>query len=345
MAANPIPTDPNRATFSYPAPLLIFTLPLVFLEYPTAHFIWLIAIQVFLFAGIYLLARRVGWPGTVNQLTVLLLLSIYFIPNLQNTIWGQFNTIGVISLALAYRALVNGKLLQAGIWTAGLAFKPQTMLLTMVLLMVWAALDRKRWRFLFGISTAGLALWAFAELLEPGWIGAFLRGLQEYADYFKLRNTLTELGLSSPWFAATLLLAAGVLFLLHYKDEAGSPGMVGWIVFSTVVWWLVVPILGMMHLVMLSVILVLLFSALEAVSPKIMKIGIIGMLIIYGLGLAGFLYGLSSPNNYGLHIHNAEIAYKAAAPVLIVFLTLPIFSTRIQNILKDTREKSDMGKI
>ena len=40
---------------------------------------------------------------------------IIFIPNLQNTIWGQFNTISVLSLSLVYVALRKSKFAVAGI--------------------------------------------------------------------------------------------------------------------------------------------------------------------------------------------------------------------------------------
>jgi len=80
------------AHFFYPAHLLLLVLPFTGLPFPLAFFIWLVLIQLFLVVSIYWLSRTEGWPHTPNQLAVFLILAIFFIPSIQNTIWGQFNT-------------------------------------------------------------------------------------------------------------------------------------------------------------------------------------------------------------------------------------------------------------
>lgn len=327
VAINPEPIDPIFATFAYPATLLVFTLPLAFMEFPAAHFFWLFFIQICSFLGVYILSKAAGWPRAVNGLTVMLLLSILFIPNMQNTIWGQFNTIGVLFLALAYRALLEGKYAQAGLWAAGLTFKPQTMLLTLVLLLAWAIFERRRWPLLSGFFGASLVLWGFAEIIEPGWIIGFYKGSQVYLNYsglFDPSSALEFTGIPGMWLPAGLLLITAVVFLVHRKAEAGSPAMTGWLVLSAATWWLVVPIIGMMHMVLLPGVLVILFSVLSREYPQLERLGEAGILLLYGLGAAGFLYGLASPESYGLHIRLSELAYKVAAPIFTAALTFPL---------------------
>jgi hypothetical protein len=119
--------------------MLIFTGPLALLPYPTAHFLWTIAVQLFYLLSIWLMMRLAQWPTTINHKTIFLVLCTLFLPNLQHTIWGQFNTIGVLSLVVVYLMLQQKRYIWAGIWAAGLTFKPHAYVLTLVFLMFWAA--------------------------------------------------------------------------------------------------------------------------------------------------------------------------------------------------------------
>ena len=170
VSLNSIPFDPIEGSFFYPAYLIVFILPFAWLPYPLAHFIWLNLIQIFLMLAIWLIYREIKWPNSINQFTLFFFLSIFFIPNFQNTIWGQFNTIAVISLALAYTCIRRQRYFLAGILATGMTFKPQQMLLTLIFLLVWALIQRERRRFIFGFILGMLALWLFANHFEPNWV-------------------------------------------------------------------------------------------------------------------------------------------------------------------------------
>ena len=161
VTLNSIPFDPIEGSFFYPAYMIVFILPFVWFPYPLAHFIWLILIQIFLILAIWLIYREIKWPDSINQFTLFFFLSIFFIPNFQNTIWGQFNTIAVISLALIYICLRRQRYFLAGILATGMTFKPQQMLLTLTFLLVWALILKERRRFIFGFILGMLVLGLF----------------------------------------------------------------------------------------------------------------------------------------------------------------------------------------
>lgn len=324
VALNSIPVDPIEGSFFYPAYLIVFILPLVWLQYPLAHFIWLLIIQLLLIIGIFIMYRELKWPNSINQFTALLLLSVVFIPNIQNTIWGQFNTIAVISLALVYVNLLQKHYLLAGILTTGLTFKPQEMLLTVLFLLFWALVQRERWKLIIGFTLGMFALYSFAYMFEPNWVNHFIEGIRAYSA---LLHPKPVLNVPSNYQIVLTVVMISALVWLFVKNRFSMPSdlpFTGCIILSLSVWWLLVPVLGMMHLVALPVVAILLFAKLKQRNPMLYMYGIAGFLGLYGLGVIGFLYGLSSPSLYGLHIQLSELAYKTLMPIILTALALPL---------------------
>lgn len=85
-------------------------------------------------------------------------------------------------------------------------------------------------------------------------------------------------------------------------------------------WCARITSLGMMPLVGLPLAFALVIHSLGHSRPRVYRFSLAVGLFIYLLGLAGFLYGLSSPQLYGLHIQLAELVYKTLAPMLLILL-------------------------
>src|SRR6185436_13327702 len=77
-------------------------------------------------------------------------------------------------------ALFRRKYGLAGILAGGMMFKPQVAVLPLLILLVWTALKRERWRFWAGWMAVCLILWGVPELLEPHWVTTFVRALASY---------------------------------------------------------------------------------------------------------------------------------------------------------------------
>lgn len=322
-ALNEIRIDPLSSSFFYPAHLILLTAPLVVFAYPLAHFIWVFLIQVFYIAGIWLIWRENGWPETVNRFTVFLLMAVFFIPNVQNTIWGQFNTVAVLSLASTYLALKHGRDGLAGFFALGLTFKPQALVLTIAFLTLWALVNR-RWKFLLAFGLACLISWFFAEWFEPNWVVKFLIGLQEYVAHHKPVGILDVLGPLKIPLIVLILIACCFYFYLRRDSQPGSPAFDGLLVVSFFVWWFVVPVLGMMHLVVLPLAVALVLPHLHKSYPGYYRTALYGLVIFYLFGIAGFVYGLSRPELYGLHIRLADRAYKDLLPIWALIIAYPL---------------------
>ncbi len=305
-----------RSNFYYPAFLLLFTAPLALLPFDLAHFLWNTTGQLFYLAGLLIVMRRAGLSWSVNRQTVVTILAVLFIPYLTHTIWSQFNTIAVFGLAMTIRELDNGRYGRAGAWSASLLFKPQSVTLTLVFLLVWALVERPRRRLLAGFGLATGALWIFAELLQPGWAGDFLDSLEGYVPVTSVFDRFWN-----PYQILTILVlaAAAILFVRHRRAGCGSAAFKALLVLSLAIWFLIVPVVGMLHVVTLPLMVVLIASAAgKRQRPAILAT----FLLIYLLGWAGFIAGNAIPGWYGRHVEFSELAYRSTAPILMTVLSI-----------------------
>jgi hypothetical protein len=316
------PTTSLEASFFYPAHLLVILIPLSFLPFPTAHFLWTFSVAVFILLSVYITASTVKWPTTAIGLTWLLILALIFIPSIQQIIWSQFDAIGAIGMALSYAALQRRRYGLAGVLASSLTFKPQGAIFALFFLLVWSALNRKRWGFLVGFMFSCLLLWFSTELIQPGWVFIFLESLQEYQ--FLPYEQLSVLDrIWNPWQAVSILGAAGWLAVVFSVRGAApdSPEFAGALCLSMGISWLAIPFIGMLYLVYLPMTVVLLLGSISQMAARYYKAGLTILLFLYLLGYLGFIIGLFLFEE-GMHIHLAEFVYKIFVPFLITGTSL-----------------------
>ena len=307
--------------FYYPAHLLLFTGPLTLLPYKYAHLLWTITIQFFYLIAIWLMINHFQWPGNINGETIFLVLCALFLPHLQHTIWGQFNTIGVLSLVGCYLALHHQKLGWAGILATGLTIKPHGYILTLVFLLFWAAIVRSRWRFLTGFLVTGAILWLIPALWQPMWIVDFWLSLDNYIPVSSVIDSLWN-----PFNLISIVLVMGTLFILfrqRYADHR-STAFLGCLLLSLAVWSLVVPIWGMFHILVFPPFVIPLLFFYRHIYGRYYRPIVYVFLLLYAGGLFAFLLGLSRPEWYGLHITWSEAVYNGLLPIFVICLIWPM---------------------
>ncbi len=329
VGANSVnPRLPLEASFFYPAHLFLLIAPLTVVSFPVANLIWLIAIQSFYVLSLWWFSKQSRWPTNSNGFALLLLASLIFIPEIQHTIFGQFNTIGLIALALSLRALLRREYFAAGVWMLGLTIKPQGILLVAAFLLGWALFRRERWRLIGGFAVASLGAWAAMQIIQPGWVGDFLAQLSQYKDLpYTLVSVIDAIG--NPYQIVTGVLLLGLLFLCwkNRLSEPDDPAFIACVSLSILVSSLIIPMIGMLHAVFFPALAILLLGELQKEWPHWVRPALIVVITIYVLGVIGFLYGLADPARYGLHIVLSELAYKIILPlvfcVLAVRLAIP----------------------
>ncbi len=329
IAQNPVP--PIEGSFFYPAHLLIITIPLSLFPYPAAHFVWSLLTQWFLYGGLWVTMRVSGWPRTLNKTTLFILAVVFFLPTLQHTVFGQFNSIGAFCLALSLLALQKNQYVLAGAWAAGLTFKPQTWLFGLVFLAGWALARRERWPFLGGLAASGAGLWLFAELLQPRWIPDFLQAILTYLQIptYNIRSVADLSGINSLQIAAAAAVVLAIFVILRQGHaDFNSPAFWGGLALSLAAGWLVIPVIGMLHTIGLPFMLAGLFPAIEQANERAYRLSLIVFTALYFLGILGFLFGFSAPSYYGLHIFLSEAAYKIAMPIALAMFSLIVLLPR-----------------
>ncbi len=264
-------------------------------------------------------AWLVGWPGSVNRLTVLLVLAVVSIPSLQHTIWGQFNTIGLLSLPLCYHALRNKRYALAGVWAVGLTFKPHLFLLILQFLLIWTLLSRERWRFYLGFLPVGLAMWAIAELAQPGWVLDFILTLRTYGPEAPVVEQISAVQI----VAVVGLGLATLLVALQSRDASSdSSAFAGCISLTLASSCIVISAIGpggMVHVVVLPVAVVLLLSHLRRTYPSLCTHAVWTLLLVYCLGVVGFAIDVQLYKFFW-----SELAYCMVGPILVVAFFVPL---------------------
>lgn len=314
----------HQLGYYYPAYLLLFTAPLSTIPYEIARFIWTVFGLWCLWLGIAIFAGTL--PNfSANRLTLLLVLVTTSVPVLQHTLNAQFNTLGVLTLALTYCALRREKYLLAGVWAGGLLFKPQATLLPLFAFLIWSALERDRRRFWIGLALAVAALWGLAQVLEPGWFVHFWQALDSYEPVWsvvdKIWNPYQIVSLS-------LIVVTGLFAFRLWHVPASAISFGGLLVWTISLNALIVPMFGMLHVVQIEPAWAISLSGLAALYPSSAPRVWMGTIGLFAAGILAFVIPLLLTGISGLQITIAEMVYKVAMPILLNLASLSLMFKR-----------------
>lgn len=320
---SPYIASPEDANFYYPAHLVIFTLVLALLPYHIAHLVWTFLVQFFYLASLWIVMDMLKMPGSFLRRTLVMITAVLFIPAFQQTIWSQFNTLALFSLVLAIYCLKRERYTLGGMLLVGVTLKPQALLLSLILLLLWSLFDRRRWNFFISFVVAMLVTFILTLIAQPGWLGEFFRGLRVYrTEIGGAVSVLERIWDPSHLLSAFLLLSALYLFIRNRHSSIDSAAFAGCIGLSIGCWFLVVPIIGTLHLVALPVAAIFIAWSLRALRHPFYRLAVSIFVVLYLIGWTGFLVGLLSSGPANLHVVLMEIAYKFIAPALIALIAL-----------------------
>jgi hypothetical protein len=182
----PIPPDEEQETdpgpFAYPFYTVFFLFPIVWMSYPWAEAVWLVVLEVCLFAGVLFTLNLYAWRPPRWLLICTLVWAPIFYPHARALMLGQFAVFVFAMIVVSLWALRKQKDILAGLCLALTTFKPQMVFLFIPFLLLWAVVER-RWRFV--VSAAGwMALFVGASfVVEPSWLGDFLAQVGRYTSY------------------------------------------------------------------------------------------------------------------------------------------------------------------
>jgi len=310
----------DETNFYYPAHLLLFIMPLAAIPYQPAHFIWTVLVQIFIVIGLTAVMRTWHWPDKVLPISLYLIAVILSVPYFQHTIWGQFNSIGIMGLGLSLAALARKRYGWGGIWAVALTFKPHTTIITLAFLLLWSLFQRERWRFLLGFTLTGLVCWGVAELAQPGWVWDFVQAVKGYTAVINKASGQNDFGKQAAVLSS--IIAAFALFWKQRRASVPSPAFAGCLALSAGISSLAIPIIGMFHVLIFPLILIPLLASYQAYRSRWYRPALVSFIAIYFLGWLGFLGGfLAAP---GMHIIWSETINKILLPLLVIGWALPL---------------------
>ena len=307
--------------YYYPAYMMIFTGPLSLLSYGWARAIWTVIGLWSLWLSIVILVKLHQPALSTNKLTVLLLLTTFSIPVFQHTLNAQFNTIGLLALALSYQALFKQKYFIAGLYAGGSFFKPQTTIIPLLFLLGWTLFNRQRRWFWGGLIFAGLSLLGIGELFESAWVLHFLQALGNYTKTPSVIETLWD-----PFHIVSILLFSITLWLIvrHRNTKINSYSFWGLLSWTLGINALIIPLYGMLHLVSASIMIVALWHGHTDYNPHFLPKLWFGIIGIFILGVTVFLMALIMQGTSGLQIVLSESVYKISLPILVCIFAIPL---------------------
>ncbi|NIM96140.1 MAG: DUF2029 domain-containing protein [Anaerolineales bacterium] len=315
--------SPEDASFFYPAHLILVMAGLALLPYRVAYIFWTFLGLFFYLLSIWLCMKTLQFPQSISQRTVVLVMAVLFIPALQHTIWSQFNTITVLSLSLSFAALRKGKFALAGVFATGLTFKPQGLMLTLIFLLIWSIFDRSRWKFILAFFATSVVILTLSYMVQPGWIGDFVDGIGLYMPSFDVKSVLDTIWNPYQILAGLLLLFFVGVLTHNRRASAETPAFSAMIALSIGIWFLVVPVTWMFHLVALPVAGLCVLWALQEIRHPSYNAAMYCLIVLYALGWIGFFIGLFLTGTEGLHMKIMGLFYKVLAIMILCALALP----------------------
>ncbi len=199
-------TYPHHLPFLRPAWQALVYLPLAYLPYRAAYFVWFPISLSLLGLSLWLLRDEIQALKPIRRV---LLVALLILPVGNAFTLGQDITLFLLLVVLAFRALKNKQEGRSGLFLGLASFKLHLLLPALLFL-----LGRRRWRLLACVAGVGGILLIVSTLIGgPGWIARCLEA-QAWAGIGPetLRGLLGELGLSELALPATLLGLGAVIW-------------------------------------------------------------------------------------------------------------------------------------
>lgn len=222
------PDDPkDQQGFAYPVYVVFLLAPIIQLPFQTVHSVFGTLLIIFTCASCLLWLRTLQWRPSATAVTILITLTVGSFPVIQGIKLQQLTLVVCVLIAASATLLLEGKLATAGVFLALATIKPQLVFLLSLWMLLWAFSDwQVRRRFVFGFGSTMALLFFGAQLVLPGWIGAFYHALIAYRQYIggggSILDTLTTPVIGKALAALVLIWMAGLCWSARRAPAVSS---------------------------------------------------------------------------------------------------------------------------
>lgn len=205
--------------FAYPMYTAVLVWPLVYMDYAWASAIWMVLLATFLIGSLFFLLDLFKWRIESWLLGVLCIWVLFFYYSARGLILGQVGVVVYFLELVTLWALIKDKNTLAGIALAISTVKPQMGFLIVPFFLLWG-LRYRRWKFIVSFGVTMLVLLVVSFVLQPSWLGDWLKQLGNYTSY-------TALG-SPVWIITSYYLHLGNWAELLISGLLGLSMLVTW---------------------------------------------------------------------------------------------------------------------
>ena len=221
------PADPkDEQRFAYPLYVIFILAPFIHLSFHTVQIIWFWMLLSSTAAGILFWISSMRWHPSKWTTAAIVILTIGSFAAVQALKLQQLTLLVAGLLAVVCFLLAKTHYGFAGIVLALCTIKPQLAILPVACLLLWASGDwRTRKRFARTFAGMMALLFIAAQLVFPGWISSFLKGLSAYREYTGGAESSLEVLLTpllGKVVAAVIAIAVLIICWCWRKAEAGS---------------------------------------------------------------------------------------------------------------------------
>jgi len=168
---------------AYPLYSMVIFLPFALIgDFTLARSIWMTVLEVALILMAYLGVNAAGWKPNIISLVVYFLFSVLWYHAIRPLINGNAIILVGLGLVIVFLAIKNGADELAGVVLALTTIKPQVVVLLVVFILFWAAINR-RGRLIAWFVGMEVLLIAGAAFFIPDWILQNLREVIRYPAY------------------------------------------------------------------------------------------------------------------------------------------------------------------
>lgn len=211
LVGHPIAPGQCQHTLLYPA-FLAFVIPHFLLPYRLGLSVWIVTLQMLLVVSIWLIVRCTGKDKPIGAAHLLLLTLVAATSrySLLNLGYAQYSILVLFWLTMTWWLWDRGQFLLAGVALSVATFKPQLVLLP-ILIWLLLALVQRRWRFIAGFGAAMALLLVLPCFFVGNWLPLYMDTL---ADAVRLCQTPVYTGSSAlSRLAVFAVLVGGVVAL------------------------------------------------------------------------------------------------------------------------------------
>jgi hypothetical protein len=226
-------------------------------------------------------------------------------------------------LTLSASLITNGQLWWGGLLLAAATIKPQLVLLPLVLLVLWASACRARRTLLLSFTLGLVVLVVGANMVQHGWIFAFLAALCAYHQYAAGPPLQFIFPTVASWTLIFAFMALALAFFWNVrKAEPSSPEFLIALALAFALTTVVVPIGGGYN----QILVLPAFLGLLANRGRLQVGGFLDPLILWSPWVVLALPWLAALIVIGCHAAGETGAILYRLPYLFAFAT-PFFIT------------------